>query len=588
MKTTFLHQNYAVANPDLAEQYGAEDTAALQAHFETYGAAERRGVELSDYVFAETVLMSEDGHIFLSGWADRRMLDTFAVTVIVGYVMYEFGQIDVCWYDRRDIGETSGDTARPSCFFLALKMDDFRIHSDVVLTINGKKLFATDTMRWMSPDKFLFDAMAHCAPVTSWPIGDTLELAQSLVPGFGSAWASYRAGLHFVPVHASPQVRWQEIAEEVTDEITEEITEEIEEEIPQAVTEMADDPAEMPETEPDSGSDPEISETAAPAADEVPPPLPETVTRTVTRHVSRTVTRTVTRSERRVDRAVRTSILITLYRATDLLLPQLELLAPALEGADKEVIVVINAPEGEPNLLTERLAAFGQMHDIALTVYACAGNAGFAAANNFAADQALGEVLIFMNPDIFPPEGQAEQALAFLDGDPGEGLDGALLYYGDGLLMHSGMYTTADPAANPRTGFSAPVLRVEHYGKGLTARVDDDAATLAETLRDVPEDGLLVTAALWRIRREVFDEMGGLSTDYILAYYEDADFCLRMRQAGRPVRLDRSSRWLHLEGAGAGAPEALRTAMWLNRALYSDRFAGSDHLAPALTDLTRL
>lgn len=589
MKVTFLHRQYAEANPDLAELYGTDNVAPLRAHFEDYGAAERRGVALDDYIFLEKSLMSEDGHVFLSGWADRRIVDQFAVTVIVGYVMYEFGVLDVSWYDRGDVGEASGDTSRPSGFLLMLKMPDFRIHSDVTLTINGKKFFESDAMRWLSVDKFLFQALADCGPVSSWPIGDTLALAGALLEGFQAVWADYRAGLDFAPFHASPAVTWrrEEIAEEVTE------TEEVEEEIPaEAAEDGPEDAAEDGASQDGAGEDPPPPE---PNPEPNPEPEPETepepeAPAPATRMVTRTVTRTrmVTRLTRDIDRPIARSIVITLYRSAQMLLPQLELLAPALEGTATEVVVVINELQGEPDLLAERLAAFEQMHDVVISVYVCAGNAGFAAANNFGAAQARGEVLIFMNPDIFPPDGQEAQALAFLDGDPGAGLDGALLYYGDGLLMHSGMYTVADHVANARTGAFGPVLRVEHYGKGLTARVGDDADSLADALRDAPAEGVMVSAALWRIRKSVFQEMGGLNEDYVIAYYEDAEFCLRMLEVGRPVRVDRTTRWLHLEGAGSGASPALRTAMWLNRALYSQRFAGSPLVAPVQTDLTRL
>ncbi|CAN0570241.1 unnamed protein product, partial [Ectocarpus sp. 12 AP-2014] len=286
-------------------------------------------------------------------------------------------------------------------------------------------------------------------------------------------------------------------------------------------------------------------------------------------------------------RAVERSIIVTLYRDISMLMPQLETLAPALSGQPVELIVVANEFTGDTRLLAEQVAAFSQIHDVALSVHLCSGNSGFSAGNNYGARVARGEVLIFMNPDIFPPEGQEDQAFAFLSGDPGEGLDGALLYYGDGSLMHSGMYTTADQAVDARQGFSDPVMRVEHYGKGLSLHVDDDAATTDAALREVPDEGLLVTAALWRIRKSVFEEMGGLSTEYIIAYYEDADFCLKMLEAGRPVRLDRS-RWIHMEGVGKPKPGMLRTVMWLNRALYSRRFAASPFVAPAATDLSKL
>ena len=494
MKTTFLYRNYAEANPDLAELYGNDDEVALREHYEKYGAAERRGVNLEDYLRVEKVLLSEEGHICISGWADRRMADSIAVTLVVGYTMYEFGELRdrFCWYHRQDVAEVIGDFERPSGYLFLAQIPDFRMHSEVMVLVNGKKYYESKAMRWMSVQSFMSDALSTCAVLADRPVGTTMPLTEKLAPGFSQVWTSYLDRLSFTKLY----------------------------------------------------------ETGA---------------------------------ERAVDR----SIVITLYRDTTMLLSQLETLAPALAAQPVEVVVVANDYTGETHLLTAQLAAFSQLHDICLSVHLCSGNSGFSAGNNYGAGVARGETLIFMNPDIFPPEGQEDQAFAFLTGDPGEGLDGALLYYGDGSLMHSGMYTTSDQAVDARQGFAEPVMRVEHYGKGLSLHVDDDDATTEAALADVPERGILVTAALWRIRKAVFQEMGGLPTDYIIAYYEDADFCIKMLEAGRPVRLDRS-RWIHMEGVGKPKPAMLRTVMWLNRAFYSRRFAASPFAAPAAVDLSKL
>ena len=494
MRTTFLHKQYADDNGDLGELYGNEDDVALREHYDKYGQNERRGVTLADYMRIEKMALSEDGHVCLAGWADRRLADRITLSFVVGYMQYDFDDLSdrFCWYRRLDVAEAIGDFDRPSGFVLVMRIPDFDPHSAITILVNGKEHFQSATTRLMSVQKFMTEALTTCAVLADGAIGTTMDAARHLAPGITELWETYLDRLSFSCLY----------------------------------------------------------ETGA-------------------------------------DRPVNRSIIITIYRDISMLMPQLETLAPALDGQPAEVILVLNEFTGETHVLADQIAAFSQLHEVSISVHVCSGNSGFSAGNNHGAKVARGEVLIFMNPDIFPPEGQEEQAFAFLAGDPGEGLDGALLYYGDGSLMHSGMYTTADMAVDARQGFSEPVLRVEHYGKGLTAHVDDSPEELAEALREVPEEGLLVTAALWRIRKAVFDEMGGLPTDYIIAYYEDADFCIKMLEAGRPVRLDRS-RWIHMEGVGKPKPAMLRTVMWLNRALYSRRFADSPFLAPAATDLFQL
>jgi GT2 family glycosyltransferase len=146
----------------------------------------------------------------------------------------------------------------------------------------------------------------------------------------------------------------------------------------------------------------------------------------------------------------------------------------------------------------------------------------------------------------------------------------------------------SDIAFDPRGNVSEPILRVEHYGKGLSHHIDDDDSVLDQVMAPVRGEKFLVTAALWKIRKSLFDEMGGLSVDYLFAYYEDADFCLRMLQAGHKVEIDETARWIHMEGVGKAKPPAVRSFMWLNRVLFSQRFANSGLVAPASTDLFQL
>ena len=98
MKTKFLHRRYAEDNGDVHDHYGSEDETALERHFTDYGSKEGRGVPLGRYAAIEGVLASEQGHLHLSGWADRRLVRRFEITVEVGYVQYELGEVEMCWY----------------------------------------------------------------------------------------------------------------------------------------------------------------------------------------------------------------------------------------------------------------------------------------------------------------------------------------------------------------------------------------------------------------------------------------------------------------------------------------------------------
>lgn len=84
-------------------------------------------------------------------------------------------------------------------------------------------------------------------------------------------------------------------------------------------------------------------------------------------------------------------------------------------------------------------------------------------------------------------------------------------------------------------------------------------------------------------RREIFEEIGLLAEEFFL-YYEDAELCLRARQAGHGLAWAPASRVLHKEGGSSGAAGArnghmpgrskrvdylsLRNRVWLMRNYY--------------------
>lgn len=488
----FDHRAYASDNADVAAAYGDEDAGKLKSHFDRYGRNEGRGVPVGQYCSIESVVLSEDGFLFLSGWADRRLLPDLRLELDLGYVRHTLKDVPFCWYHRADVSQQTGDMQRPAGFLALVPLADVVPHARLRLLVNGQVMHQDGGAKWLSPDRFLTQVLNSVAVLADQPVGATLAAAEALSAPLTRLWQGFLDRVSFVLAY-----------------------------------------------------------------------------------------------EHRPARAIATSIIIAPYRNADMLLPQLETLTAHLDGAATEVIVVANALQNAQKL-TEQLRAFCQIHDVALRLYLCSDNSGFSAANNFGADRAQGDVLIFMNPDIFPPEEAPGEALAFLDSDPGEALEGALLYYGDGLLMHSGMYVARDIAADAHAAASAPVLRVEHFGKGLGHRITDDAASADAVMADIRDRKLLATAALWKIRKSVFADMGGLSTDYLFAYYEDADFCLRLLDAGREIRIDPRARWIHMEGVGKAKPPNVRAFMWLNRALFSRRFADSDLVASDETDLFQL
>jgi len=57
-----------------------------------------------------------------------------------------------------------------------------------------------------------------------------------------------------------------------------------------------------------------------------------------------------------------------------------------------------------------------------------------------------------------------------------------------------------------------------------------------------------ITASCILVRRDVFEEMGGFDESYRIGYWEDSDFCMRVRQAGYRVRFTPESEIIHYQG----------------------------------------
>ena len=160
-------------------------------------------------------------------------------------------------------------------------------------------------------------------------------------------------------------------------------------------------------------------------------------------------------------------------------------------------------------------------------------NLGFAAANNLAVAETSSEFIAFVNPDLELTEGWLPPLLAALD-DPAVGIAAPVLLHPEGHIDEAGQAVFSDGGSLAIGGSHWP------GGRGSYPAVMFD--------RDVD----YASAACWVMRRSVFNELGGFSTDYWPAYFEDNDLAQRARQAGYVTRLVISRPVIHHhEGASA-------------------------------------
>jgi len=149
-------------------------------------------------------------------------------------------------------------------------------------------------------------------------------------------------------------------------------------------------------------------------------------------------------------------------------------------------------------------------------------NLGFARGNNQAAKQAAGRWLVFLNPDTElrgPALNRLFEVAAAL---PKAGAMGARLLNGDGTLQTSCLQSFPTVANQ--------VLDADLLRKWFPrSRLWGMAPLYAGSSEPAEVEG--ISGACLMTPRALFEQLGGFNEDYFM-YYEDMDYCLKVRRAG--------------------------------------------------------
>lgn len=187
-----------------------------------------------------------------------------------------------------------------------------------------------------------------------------------------------------------------------------------------------------------------------------------------------------------------------------------------------------------------------------------AANLGFAANVNAAARRASGDVLFIVNQDVYAVYGVSngwDEALLTPFMAEQIGIVGARLLFPNGAIQNAG--GLFDGKGQPF-----------HRNLGWSNREHRDVST-----------GRLVswtTGAALAARREVWEQVGGLDEAYRNGYFEDADLCLRAREAGFAVWYEPRCTLIHRVGTTGGNPHNFMQ----NALLFKTRWVDSGKVQP--------
>jgi GT2 family glycosyltransferase len=223
------------------------------------------------------------------------------------------------------------------------------------------------------------------------------------------------------------------------------------------------------------------------------------------------------------------SIIIPTRNRLDLLQRCLETITPAVARAPSEIIIVDN-DSSDPEML-DFLAAIDRR---SATILSAPGTFNFARLNNLAMRSARGEFLCLLNNDIEATDDLWLDEMASRLGEPDVGAVGALLLWPSGIVQHGGVVLGSSLAAV----------------HAFNDRMSDDLG-YADMLR-VAHQCSAVTAACMLTRRSDYEQAGGLDEISFPVNFNDVDYCLKLRAAGKRIVFTPHARLLHRESASRG------------------------------------
>ena len=203
-----------------------------------------------------------------------------------------------------------------------------------------------------------------------------------------------------------------------------------------------------------------------------------------------------------------------------------------------EVIIVENNSTEKETF--EYYEAIAQKHGN-IKIVKWEGNFNYSAINNFGVNYAKGEFILLLNNDVEIINGSCLEEMLMFAQRKDVGAVGAKLYYSDDTVQHAGVILGLGGTAGHAH---------KHFGRshpGYMAR-----ASIAQNLS-------ACTAACLMMRRDVFDEVGGLDESFEVAF-NDVDLCMKIRKKGYFVVFTPYAELYHYESKSRGndsTPEKL-------------------------------
>lgn len=233
-----------------------------------------------------------------------------------------------------------------------------------------------------------------------------------------------------------------------------------------------------------------------------------------------------------------------------------------------ELVVVDNGSTDCESQALQRLA----QRDSRVVLISGHGNIGFARGANLGARRAIGDVLVFLNPDAFLQPGCVAELARAIEPRPVPCIVGGRILNAD--------RTEQRGARRGEITLTSALLSLSGLARAVPGWRRFEVHWEGEALPDQPMPAPTISGACFCMRREDFDAVQGFDEKYFL-HVEDVDLCWRVRRQGGAVFFHPKAEVIHLGHTSQTSPLRVELYKGLGLARYFRKRAGGPAAAAA-------
>jgi len=240
------------------------------------------------------------------------------------------------------------------------------------------------------------------------------------------------------------------------------------------------------------------------------------------------------------------SIITVGYRSENTIVPFLDSIQKSRDGLNKEIIVVDNFP-------ADQGAELAKKHSLKPKVLINTENVGFSKAINWGIKESKGKYILIINPDTRIKGKALKLLFDFAELHPVLGAVAPKLLFNDGKIQPSCYKFPTIWNAVKHYFFNCKNCFNKYYPGNKVSKVD------------------IAVMAAFLIPKTTINQVGVLDERFFL-YYEDVEYCRRLRKYKLPVYYYPKAQVMHSHGASGSFSSHLSSPLAKSAQIYHGKF----------------